>query len=254
MKRLKWIGLGLWAIALATTPAWSQQAANVDLELVLAIDVSSSVDGNEFDLQTKGLAEAFRHPAVHNAVRALGGIGIAVAVVQWSGEGEQEIVVDWTRVADSATANALARQIDNAPRAISGGQTSIGDALRYSLELFEGNGYQGRRRVIDVSGDGRANAGADPSLLRDLAIFQGVTVNGLTILNEEPFVDSYYQYNVIGGDGAFQMSADDFEDFALVILKKLVREITVPFSQLDLEQQARAAVVRPSPGGGASAP
>ena len=246
----KWLRTGLFALGvlgLLLMPARSQQAIKVDLELVLAIDASSSVDGTEFVLQTRGLAEAFRHPAVHSAVRALGDIGIAVAVVQWSGEDEHALVVDWTRVVDGASANALARQIDNTPRAISGGQTSIGDALRYSLEQFQHNGFQGRRQVIDVSGDGRANAGPDPSLLRDLAIAQGVTVNGLTIQNEEPFVDSYYQYNVIGGDGAFQMSAEDFEDFALVILRKLIREITVPFSRLEPEQRSLGTTARLAP-------
>ena len=210
--------------------ARAQSATPVDLELVLAVDVSSSVDRTEYDLQIHGLAEAFRHPAVQSAIRAVGSAGIAVAVVQWSGQGEQSLAVDWTQVTDRASASALAREIDNTARQLSGGQTAIGDALTFSLDQIEANGFQGRRRVIDVSGDGRANDGIEPSLARDLAVAQGVTVNGLTILNEEPFVDSYYGYNVIGGDGAFQMAADDYRHFALVILRKLVREITVPFS------------------------
>jgi hypothetical protein len=206
----------------------AQQPTPVDLELVLAVDVSSSVDHEEYDLQMRGLSEAFRQPAVQAAIRAAGFLGIAVAVVQWSNTDEQTLAVDWTLVRDAASANALADRIRDTKRAVSGGQTAISGALKFSLQQLDTNGYEGRRRVIDVSGDGRANSGPLPMAERDAAVAEGVIVNGLAILNEEPFVDSYYRYSVIGGEGAFLMTATDYEDFAVAILEKLIREIKLP--------------------------
>ena len=208
--------------------AGAQSVRPVDLELLLAVDVSSSVDGSEYDLQMRGLSEAFRHPAVQAAVRAVGHLGVAVAVVQWSDSNDQALVVDWTVIHDVASTEALAEKIGNTERIVSGSQTAISGALAFSLHQLTVNGFEGRRRVIDVSGDGRANSGDHPMAVRDLAVANGVVINGLAILNEEPFVDSYYRYTVIGGDGAFLMTAHDYEDFAVAILEKLIREIDLP--------------------------
>ena len=208
--------------------AGAQSVRPVDLELLLAVDVSSSVDGEEYDLQMRGLSEAFRHPAVQDAVRAAGQLGVAVAVVQWSDSNDQSLVVDWTVIHDTASTEALAERIGNTERVVSGSQTAISGALAFSLHQLTTNGFEGRRQVIDVSGDGRANSGDHPMKLRDLAVANGVVINGLAILNEEPFVDSYYRYTVIGGDGAFLMTAHDYEDFAVAILEKLIREIDLP--------------------------
>ncbi len=221
----------LAAALAAATPGAAAPGEPVALELVLAVDVSSSVDSGEFALQMRGLAEAFRHPAVHAAIRAVGAGGVAVAVLQWSDADEQSLVVDWTRVEDADDALALARRIRDTPRLVAGGQTALGEAIRFALDALDGNRFAGRRRVIDVSGDGRANAGEAPARARDRAASEGVTVNGLAILNEEPFLDAYYRYAVIGGNGAFLLTAADYEDFAVSVLRKLIREIAPPLSR-----------------------
>ena len=205
----------------------------VDLELVLAVDTSSSVSPLEFDLQMRGLAEAFRHPAVLGAIRAAGDLGIAVALVQWSDNRNQFVAVDWMTVREEADVLALADEIDKAPRFLIGGGTAIGGALEFAARQFERNDFEGRRKVIDLSGDGRTNQGAHPGPIRDEAVAKGITVNGLAILNEDVYVDRYYRFNVIGGTGAFVMTAADYESFADAMLQKLVKEIAgVPVAGL----------------------
>ena len=120
----------------------------------------------------------------------------------------------------------MASRIEQAPRAITGGATAIGSALGYSIELLETNGFQGKRRAIDISGDGRANQGQHPATVRARAVAAGMTVNGLAILNEEPDLGAYYIASVVGGPGAFLLTADRFEDFAEAIVAKLITEIT----------------------------
>ncbi len=205
--------------------ALAQAGQPVDLELVLAIDASSSVSPGEFDLQMRGLAEAFRHPAVHGAIRAVGDLGIAVAMVQWSDNRKQTVAIDWAHVTDGASAEAFADQIDNTPRYLIGGGTAIGGAVNYSVRQLRINGFEGRRKVIDVSGDGRTNQGANPQRARDDAVAADITVNGLAILNEDGLVDRHYLANVIGGTGSFVMLADDYVDFANAMLEKLIKEI-----------------------------
>ncbi|MDH3594641.1 MAG: DUF1194 domain-containing protein [Rhodospirillales bacterium] len=217
--------LGIVLLAWLPGPAPGQSGRPVDLELVLAVDTSSSVSAEEFDLQMRGLAEAFRSPAVVQAIQAAGDLGVAVALVQWSDNRKQTLAIDWTMVTGEASARGFAEEIENTPRFLIGGGTALGGALAFSMRQFETSGYQGRRKVIDVSGDGRTNQGAHPSKIRDLAVAAGITVNGLAILNEDLYVDRYYLYNVIGGTGAFVMTADDYQDFARAILQKLIKEI-----------------------------
>lgn len=200
-------------------------AGPVDLELVLAVDASSSVDMKEFNLQMRGLAEAFRHPAVINAIRSVGDRGIVVCLVQWADTHKYRVAIDWMAVFDQASADKLAQEMMLVPRFIAGGGTDIRGAMRYALRQFDENLFEGLRKVIDISGDGRANVGEHPKDLRNRAVAQGVTVNGLVIVDEDPLVHSYYRDNVIGGTGAFLMTADSYEDFAAAIVKKLVREI-----------------------------
>jgi len=192
------------------------------LELVLAMDTSISVNAEEFELQKRGLADAFRHPDVVAAILAKGEAGIAIAVVQWSGARIQRKSVDWTVVRDGEGARGLADRIDAGGRLLTGG-TSLGGAIRFALGELEKNRIDGRRRTIDVSGDGFA--GLSPRRERDRAIAQGVTINGLAIQNEEPRLGAYYSEHVIGGAGAFVLTVDRFEDFADGIRKKLLREI-----------------------------
>jgi hypothetical protein len=202
-----------------------QGAAPVDLELVLAVDASSSVSASEFNLQMHGLAEAFRHPAVQGAIRGLGDLGIAVAMVQWSDNRKQTVAIEWTVVRDEAEAVAFAGKIDNTPRYLIGGGTAIGGALIFATHQLQVNRFEGRRKVIDLSGDGRTNQGSSPAKARDEAVALGITVNGLAILNEDQLVDRHYANHVIGGTGAFVMRANDYENFADAILEKLIKEI-----------------------------
>jgi hypothetical protein len=197
----------------------------VDLELVLAVDASSSVSSDEFNLQIQGLAEAFRDPRVLQAIRASGDLGVAVSLFQWSDSRKQILAVDWTLVTDVDQAVAFADEVSDTPRFLIGGSTAIGGALKFAIRLIVDNDYNGRRRVIDLSGDGRANQGTRPAPLRDAAVDLGITINGLAILNEDPVVADYYRSNVIGGTGAFIMTANDYESYALAILIKLIREI-----------------------------
>ncbi len=215
----------LWGLPWGAPAAELAQERIVDLELVLAVDASSSVSAEEFDLQIRGLAEAFRDPRVVQAIRASGDLGLTVALMQWSDARKQILAIDWTLVRDQESALAFSRALTDTPRFLIGGSTAIGAALEYAIDQLEGNGFVGRRRVIDVSGDGRANQGAHPVHLRDAAVALGITINGLTILNEDPTVDSYYFANVIGGTGAFVMTANDYEAYALAILIKLIKEI-----------------------------
>ena len=206
------------------------QEINVDLELVLAVDVSSSVDEKEYQLQVRGIAAAFRHPDVVSAIQASGGNGIAVAMVQWSDNEEQALVGGWYVIRDSADAAEYARIIRRSPRIIPGGQTSIAGALSFAIDEIENNNINSSRRVIDVSGDGRSNNGIHPMSIRDNAIDNNITINGLVILNEEPFLGGYFERSVIGGHGAFMMVAEDYRDYAAMILQKLLREIGLPVS------------------------
>ena len=206
----------------------------VELELVLAIDTSTSVDKREFELQRHGLANAFLHPAVVNAIRTIGPDGIAVSVVHWAGPGHQQIAVGWMLVKNQRDAARLAAKIRSAPRRIAG-FTDIAGAINFSMVAIENGPYQGRRRVIDVSGDGTGEPGPTAAA-RNLAVARGLTINGLVIFNEEydlgelATIDlrTHYATHVIGGDGAFMMEIDGFEDFPKAIRRKLIREILGP--------------------------
>ena len=200
-------------------------AAPVELELVLAVDTSASVSNQEYDLQMGGIANAFRDAEVLEAIAAYGVIGIAVTLVQWSSGDQQAQSVGWHHVNDRASAERLARAIERTPRAFGVNTTSIGSALNFSVRLFEGNGFESRRRTIDVSGDGRNNAGLVAATERDRAVAAGVTVNALVILNGDMTLERYFRINVIGGPRAFVDTAADFADFARAIRDKLVREI-----------------------------
>lgn len=218
------LAVGLAAFAGA---ALAQQRQAVGLELLLALDASSSVDDTEFALQLHGLAQAFRDPAVLAAIQAAGEGGVAVSVVQWSSGGQQAVALDWTHISNAADAGRLADSIVRVPRLISGGDTSLRGAINFAVRQIENNAFEGQRKVIDVSGDGGAvlTSTATPATARDAAIARGITINGLTILNEVPDLDHYYRENVIGGPGAFVEAASSYRDFALAMIRKLVQEI-----------------------------
>lgn len=218
--------LGTLVATLLTAAPEAMAQDLVDLELMLAIDTSSSINKEEYHLQIEGLAQGFRHPAVIAAIAAAGNRGIAVAVVQWAEEDDQVLVLPWSKVDDAGSAEALAQRIETIERRIPGGATAISSALEFSIRAIEGNAFDGLRRVIDLSGDGRANHGPLPAQGRDRAVALGITVNGLAILNEIPMLDRYFEHNVIGGTGAFVMAAKDWRVFAAAMLEKLVKEIS----------------------------
>ena len=221
------LGLAL-TLASATSPAAGVgQDRIVGLELLLAVDSSSSISDEEFGLQIRGLADAFRHPAVAHAIAASGELGIAVALIQWSSRHQQFVAIDWTLVQDAAAAARFAKEIDSVVRSTAG-NTAIGSALIFAIDQLKHNGFEGLRKVIDVSGDGPNNNGSEVVFARDLAVARGITINGLAILNEEPALRHYYAREVIGGEGAFVMTANDYEAYPAAILAKLIKEIAAP--------------------------
>jgi Protein of unknown function (DUF1194) len=219
-------GVGaLLSLGLVLGGATAAIAQEVDLQLLFAVDISGSVDEEEYSLQMQGLANAFRHPDVIRAIQGSAPRGLAVALLQWAGFDEQYVVVPWMTIDEAHEAVAFADRLDGAPRPMTYGGTALGNALAASVSLIRTPRIAAARQAIDVSGDGRTNQGFSPGPVRAYAASLGITVNGLAILNEESDLLKYYASRVIGGPGAFVMQADDFEDFALAIRLKLIREI-----------------------------
>jgi hypothetical protein len=211
----------LLALALAPQAA---HAATVDMALVLAVDVSESVSAEEYVLQHEGIARAFENPQVVAAIKAGAQQAIDVLVLEWSDRDKQAVVVDWTRIADAASAAAFAANIRAGQRS-SSGLTGIGDALLAAAAALDRLEDEPKRRVIDVSGDGMANVGPPPAPIRDALVARGITINGLAILASEPWLDTYYNNDLIGGEGAFLLQVQDFQSFATAIEQKLLAEI-----------------------------
>ena len=250
------------ALALATAGSLTWCAAQalarelpVDLELVLAVDVSGSVDEVEARLQRDGYVQALRHPDVISAISAGVLRRIAVTYIEWAGQDTQSVVLDWRLIDSKAAANAFASELERV-EITRGRYTSISQAIRYALPRFVGNGFDGTRRVIDVSGDGANNTGGLVNVARDEAVAMGVTINGLPIVNgrpnrfgqQLPDLDLYYRNCVIGGPGAFIVVAQDFESFARAVRKKLVLEIAAapgPALPADRSLLVRAAAEGP---------
>ncbi len=230
-RQLRWpiaaVIAALGGLTVATMPQVSK-AQPVALELVLAVDCSSSVSAEEFRLQMKGIARAFRDRKVVTAVHAAGAGGVAVSLVQWAGARTHAQALEWTLLTDAQSSLAIADRIEQIPRVYEGGATAIGDAMEFSAALIEANEFQGLRRVIDVSGDGIANQGQSPALARSRIAKLGITVNGLAIMNETPKLDRYFMAGVVGGPGGFMLTALDYSDFAVAILEKLIHEISGP--------------------------
>ncbi len=236
MKRL--VLAALAAFVAAAAPA---RAEDVDLLLILAADVSRSIDDVEFNLQRKGYAAALSDPKVLTAIAGGPNRAIAICFVEWSDTLDQKVVVDWTTVRDGEDAAAVGATIMAAPRAFAS-RTSISGALYFALGQFSSAAPNAERRIIDVSGDGTNNAGPPVTEARDQVVSKGVTINGLAIINTQTRpgftmhtqppggLPNYYKENVIGGPGAFLLVVENFETFADAITRKLVSEIagTVP--------------------------
>jgi hypothetical protein len=226
------VGLGA-----AATPARGDET--VDAAIVLAADVSRSINDEEFDLQRRGYAAAIVSDKLMEAIRSGPHGAIALAYVEWAGEGEQTIVVDWTVLRAPADAAKFAAALSAAPRSFVG-RTAIGTALDFAMGLFAEGGIAADRKVIDVSGDGTSNQGRPVGEARDDALHAGAVVNGLSIFNRRAAAEGgylalhtnpprglaqYYRDNVIGGPGAFVLPIDDFGKFGDAMIRKLTAEI-----------------------------
>ncbi len=230
MKALVVVLLALASVLPGLANAAGQKVA---LELVLAVDASSSVDPDEFKLQVLGHVNAFRDPDVIAAISAQEPGGIAVTYVEWSSRFEQIQVVRWMRVHDQTSAFAFADAIQrNANQARASG-TAIGEAVIFAVNLIAENGYDGTRRLVDVSADDRYNAGSSPSYAQGIALKAGVQVNGLAV-DPTGQLTQYFKQNVIAGPGAFVIRANSYADYARAIKLKLLRELTptTPVSSL----------------------
>ena len=230
-RRFGAITIGLAALILTR----SAQAAA--LALVLAIDVSESVSSERYLLQHEGIARAFEAPLLVDAIAAVPG-GIEALVLEWSDPDKIAITVGWTRISNRAGAGAFAATV-RATQRTSNGLTAIGSALLAAAAAFEHLPEPVGHRVIDISGDGMANFGVPPATARDALVSQGITINGLAILSEEPWLDEYYRSNVVGGPAAFVAVARNFDSFAEAMLRKLVQEVASAPPATDAEMLAQ---------------
>ncbi len=221
------------AFLLAIIGAAPAQAAAV--ALVLAIDVSESVSSERYILQHDGIARAFETPLLIDAIAAVPD-GIEALVLEWSDPDKIAVTVGWTRIANRGAAAAFSASVRATQRS-SHGLTAIGSAMRAAAAAFDQMPEPAGRRVIDVSGDGMANFGEPPVTVRDALVKQGITINGLAILSEEPWLEDYYSRNVIGGPAAFVVVAKGFDSFADAMLRKLVQEVARGPSVTDAEER-----------------
>ena len=234
MSRLLRFAIILVALTLSFPSA--RAAEPVDLLLVLAADVSRSVDTTKFQLQREGYAAAITNPRVLNAIRSGRNARIAVLYMEWSGVGNQAVVIDWTSIDGPQAARAFGDRLLESPRSFAD-RTSISGGIDFAVTQFARAPFTSERRTIDVSGDGTNNAGRDIRQARDEALALGITINGLVILSERPLpwnpdhtnppggLANYYRDNVIGGPGAFALEAENFNSFGQAIVKKLIAEI-----------------------------
>jgi hypothetical protein len=199
---------------------------DVDLELVLAVDSSDSVDNREFALQIIGLADAFRHPLVIKALGAGPHKAIVVSMVEWADRNQQIVLIPSTVLTGKATAYQLSDRIRSTPRTYERGVTSVSGIIDFAVSTFARNGLRGRRLVIDISSDGRQNDGRPVAEARGEALALGLTINALTINNEYGRLDEYYRKEVVGGPSAFVEVANDYAAYPEAILRKLIRELT----------------------------
>jgi Protein of unknown function (DUF1194) len=247
---LRWSGfrraclasLAILAMAAGTARAQQTAANDVDLLLVLAADVSRSIDEVKFKLQRDGYAAALTDPAIVRAMQSAGPKKrIAMIFIEWAGAGEAKVMVDWTSVGSAEEARAFADRLLASPRPYYG-RTAIGGAIEISLAQLAASPFKSDRKVIDISGDGTNNAGRDVSEARDEATAAGAVINGVVILSKVPLpfnpahthpmggLLAYYEKNVIGGPGSFALAAENFETFGQALRTKLIKEIAAAAS------------------------
>jgi len=235
--RIAKILLALGFAGAALHPASAAHAGDdVDLLLVLAADVSRSIDAAKFQLQREGYAAAIADPRVLDTIRSGHSGRIGLTFVEWSGTAAQRVVIDWMAVGDAAAAKDFGDRLIEAPRSFED-RTSISGAIEFAMNKFAQAPFACARHTIDISGDGTNNAGRDVTALRDEAVGKGITINGLVILSDNPMswnpdhtnppggLDYYYRNNVIGGAGAFVMVAKNFNSFGQAIISKMIAEV-----------------------------
>ena len=246
MMRLPALAIASLAGTLAVTPAVHAQDA-VDVSLVLAVDVSWSMDADEKQIQRDGYVAAFRDRDVIQAIREGGWGAIAVTYVEWAGTGLGQVLVPWRRIHDGASANGFADELAAAPIGRLT-RTSISSAMDISWRLLDDSPFKAVRRVVDISGDGPNNQGPAVDETRDLLVSQGITINGLPVVfkrhNPSGFpsvenLDVYYEDCVIGGTGAFIVPVTDTSQFAAAIRRKLLLEIAAAEPQVVPAQEER---------------
>lgn len=224
---MRHLGEALFALALAALIMASARAEPpVSVALVMAADVSGSIDYHRWKLQREGYAQAVTHPAFLQAVAATPERRIAVAFVEWSGANEQRLVVEWTVIGSVDDAERVAERLRQNDRSFNG-STSIAGALDFAGVLLDICPFAFRRAVVDVSGDGVNGDGLDVGAARDRLVLRDVTINGIVMFGpmSEPHLREHYENQVVGGPGAFVMVAEGDETFAYALVRKLVREI-----------------------------
>ena len=248
--------MAVWAAVALLHIEDAQAKTPVTIELVFAVDTSMSIDGFEYDLLMKGIANAFRTPEIVNLIGQQN--GVAVTLFQWSSEVNERYLIPWSLLQDPASVLSFAAKVEKAERDPDRRFTGIGEAIDFGVRLIAENAFEGRQLKIDVSGDGRNNIGVPPSIPRQKANALGIVINGLPILtkivdysartptpagpifmgryqahtNVDYYdLETYYREKIIQGPGAFIEIANDYDDFARAFLRKLLREITPLVSQ-----------------------
>jgi hypothetical protein len=233
-------------LALVAVAPIARAAEQVDLLLVLAADVSRSVDMRKFQLQREGYAAAIADKRVLDAISSGRHRRIALCFVEWSGVSAQKLVIDWTLIDGPGAARKFGDQLLELPRSFAE-RTSISAGIDFAMQLLERAPYEAGRRTLDVSGDGTNNSGRDVTLARDEALAKGVTINGLVILSDRPLawnpehtnppggLEDYFRRYVIGGPGSFVIAAENFNSFGQAIIKKLIAEIAEAPPQIDAQ-------------------
>ena len=224
--------VGLAALLVAAPAQAKGGATNVDAELVLAVDVSYSMDQEEQKLQRAGYAAALTSSEFLNALKS-GPYGkVAIVYMEWASSRDAKVLIDWTVIDGPAAANAFSDKLLEAPYRRAS-RTSVSGAIDASMALFENNGFEGLRRIVDISGDGPNNDGRLVTAARDEAVAKGVTINGLPLLirpvraayMDIEDLDIYYRECVVGGPGAFVIPVRDSKAFVDATRTKLVMEI-----------------------------
>ena len=231
------------------------RAADVDLLLVLAADVSRSIDAAKFQLQRDGYIAAVSDSRVLDTIRAGRTGRIGLTFIEWSGVGAQRVVIDWMAIGDAASAKEFGDRLLESPRSFAD-RTSISGAIEFAMAQLARAPFSGARQTIDISGDGTNNSGRDVAELRDQAVAKGITVNGLAILSETPLpwnpehtnppggLQHYYRNNVIGGPGAFVMIAKNFDSFGEAIISKIIAEVAQAQEPRSQEPRRQRAATR----------